>query len=270
MRKTNTSKRAIVVSLILHSIAFIIIAFIKLGSDANAQGKVPVSFVEAQNIRVLKRSIPVRKVAFETLLDQKPNFENTLANTNDNLTSTSSNITVNTSSHGRTELRSITPISLDGVGSQKLKTDFGMRPMTVSARDTQIRTVQPNAGMAGGFKLIGNAPVELAKPEMKMSTTERRNLLQDFLNGIKKKIESKKKYPLSARNAGIEGRSGIQMTITKDGQLENVRIYESSGSEILDNAALESVKDSLPFPPIPEELEREKIELKFYLVFKIT
>jgi TonB family protein len=60
------------------------------------------------------------------------------------------------------------------------------------------------------------------------------------------------------------------MTITKDGQLENVRIYESSGSEILDNAALESVKDSLPFPPIPEELEREKIELKFYLVFKIT
>lgn len=268
MRKMNSSKRAIVISLAIHLIAFIVISWIKLGSEIYAQSKVPVTFMKAQNERVLRRSIPIRELNPSNIVDQKPSFETTI--NNNNTVGNSSGISVNVSSHRTIETRSVTPLSLEGMESHKLKTDFDVRPVTVSVRDTQVRTAPTNTGVLGGFKLINTPPVELAKPQINVSTTERKNILQDYLNGIKQKIESKKKYPEAARNAGIEGRSGIQMTITKDGQIEDLRIYESSGSDILDNSALQSVRDALPFPPIPESLGRERIELRFYLVFKIN
>lgn len=268
MRKMNSSKRAIVISLTIHLIAFIVISWIKLGSEIYAQSKVPVTFMKAQNERVLRRSIPIRELNPSNTMDQKPSFDNAV--TDNNTLGNSSGISVNVLSHRATEVRSITPFSLDGMESHKLKTEFDVRPVTISARDTQIRTAPSNASVLGGFKLVSTPPVELAKPQINVSPAERKNILQDYLNGIKQKIESKKKYPEAARNAGIEGRSGIQMTITKDGLLEDLRIYESSGNEILDNSALQSVRDALPFPPIPESLGRERIELKFYLVFKIN
>jgi outer membrane biosynthesis protein TonB len=40
--------------------------------------------------------------------------------------------------------------------------------------------------------------------------------------------------------------------------------------KILDNAALQSVRAAAPFPAILEAVERDKIELSIYLVFKIS
>jgi len=268
MRKMNSSKRAIVISTVIHLIAFIIISWVKLGSEIYAQSKIPVTFMKAQNERVLRRSIPIRELNPNNNTEQKPSFDNTVVN--NNTLANSSGISVSVSSRRGTEIRSITSFSLDVTESQKLKTDFNVRPMTISARDKQVKNVSSKAGVLGGFKLINNQSFELTKPQINVSNTGRKDILQDYLNEIKQKIESKKKYPEAARNAGIEGRSGIHIIITKDGQLEDLKIYESSGSEILDNAALQSVRDALPFPQIPESLGREKIELKFYQVFKIN
>ena len=60
------------------------------------------------------------------------------------------------------------------------------------------------------------------------------------------------------------------MTILKNGKLEKVEIVESSGYEILDRAALRSVRRATPFPPIPEDAGRDKVQLSIYLVFEIT
>ena len=59
------------------------------------------------------------------------------------------------------------------------------------------------------------------------------------------------------------------MIILKDGQLEKVEIVDSSGNQLLDNAALQSMLKAAPFPPLPKDVKQSKIEISIYLVFKI-
>ena len=60
------------------------------------------------------------------------------------------------------------------------------------------------------------------------------------------------------------------MTILKDGRLEKAEITKSSGYEILDNAALQSVRNAEPFPPIPEEAKLGNVEVSIRLVFTLS
>ena len=62
----------------------------------------------------------------------------------------------------------------------------------------------------------------------------------------------------------------VRITILKDGRLEKVEIAESSGYEILDNAALQTVREAAPFPPIPEEAKLDKVNVSVGLVFRLT
>jgi protein TonB len=96
------------------------------------------------------------------------------------------------------------------------------------------------------------------------------NMVQRFTQTVRKKIESQKRYPLAARKSKTEGRVGVKMTILKDGRLERIEIIESSGYVILDKAALESVRRAAPFPSLPEEVERKRIQINMYMVFKMV
>lgn len=124
---------------------------------------------------------------------------------------------------------------------------------------------------SNGDKFIIDKLPKFAKPDMKVSFIKKdNNLLRKYLETIRKKIENNKKYPLSAMNYNIEGRSGVKFNILIDGKLEDVKIIDSSGSEILDQAALDSVYSSAPFPPIPPNIDLERIEVVVYIVFKIS
>ncbi|MFN4245434.1 MAG: energy transducer TonB [Brevinematia bacterium] len=55
-------------------------------------------------------------------------------------------------------------------------------------------------------------------------------------------------YPVQAKIMKIEGSVMIEVTISKDGKVINPKIIESSGYQILDNSALEYVKNILFSP----------------------
>jgi protein TonB len=107
-------------------------------------------------------------------------------------------------------------------------------------------------------------------PTLDLDVTTNSEALRRFLTTVRRKIESEKKYPVIARNTGIEGRVGVIISILKDGQLEKAEVLESSGYEVLDKAALGSVRNASPFPAIPKESKRDKLELRVYLVFELS
>ena len=49
-------------------------------------------------------------------------------------------------------------------------------------------------------------------------------------------------YPLIARKKGWEGRVIIQAEIDREGNVSEIKVLESSGFEVLDNASLETLK----------------------------
>ena len=94
-------------------------------------------------------------------------------------------------------------------------------------------------------------------------------ILKNYLYSIRSKIEKSKKYPLIARKMGIEGVTNVEFVIFKSGKLSIIKIYKSSGSEILDKAAVKAVKNAQPFSHIPAQLSLNKMKIKLKIVFKI-
>jgi protein TonB len=82
------------------------------------------------------------------------------------------------------------------------------------------------------------------------------------LSLILRKLETAKRYPRMARKLGVEGTAVVRFRLKPEGGVEAVGIVDSSGSELLDKASLETVQAAAPFP-------YKEGWLKVGIVFKI-
>ncbi|MFO8142741.1 MAG: energy transducer TonB [Marinobacter sp.] len=69
-------------------------------------------------------------------------------------------------------------------------------------------------------------------------------------------------YPAEARQAGIHGNLRMLVSLKKDGTIKEVAILHSSGSTVLDDAAIRIVRMAAPFAPFPAEMQQEVDELE--------
>ncbi|TNE78291.1 MAG: energy transducer TonB [Gammaproteobacteria bacterium] len=69
-------------------------------------------------------------------------------------------------------------------------------------------------------------------------------------------------YPTEARRAGIYGTLRMLVSLKKDGTIKEVAILQSSGSTVLDDAAIQIVRMASPFAPFPEEMRENVDELE--------
>jgi protein TonB len=58
-----------------------------------------------------------------------------------------------------------------------------------------------------------------------------------------------------ARQMGWEGKVKVSFIISFDGSFREIEISKSSGFEILDKNAIETVKNASPFPKLPVEAQ---------------
>jgi len=84
------------------------------------------------------------------------------------------------------------------------------------------------------------------------------------------KIETCKKYPESAKVMQKEGRVTIGFTLTLQGIVKGIRIIRSCQHPILDQAAIQAVKDAAPFPRPPSRYFKKEIPLELNIIFEIT
>jgi protein TonB len=87
---------------------------------------------------------------------------------------------------------------------------------------------------------------------------------------IRQAVDAHKHYPRMARRLGEEGRVVVAFTVEADGRLAEVRVVESSGSELLDEAALQAVRDAAPFPPFPAGIDRQRWDFTLPLAFSLA
>lgn len=67
-------------------------------------------------------------------------------------------------------------------------------------------------------------------------------------------------YPPEAREQGLEGNALVAFSLDREGRVLSLRIGKSTGSALLDEAALETIRRAAPFPPPPEGLPFAVIE----------
>jgi protein TonB len=78
---------------------------------------------------------------------------------------------------------------------------------------------------------------------------------EDFARKIRDAVHKAKYYPLLAKKRGIEGKTTVEFTINIKGNPENIRVVKSSGSEILDSAAVETITRAAPLPVAAGKVE---------------
>lgn len=92
---------------------------------------------------------------------------------------------------------------------------------------------------------------------------------EDYFGMVRMKIEGNKKYPTVARKRQVEGRVKVRFVIESDGSVSDLRLSDGSRHGMLDEAALEAVRASAPFPPPPRRLFSGPVSLEVSILFEL-
>ncbi len=88
-----------------------------------------------------------------------------------------------------------------------------------------------------------------------------------YMRLLKERIQSIWKYPKEAAKLGISGDLYIRFTIKKNGVLGKTEIVRTSGYRHLDKAVLKALKDAQPYWPLPEDWEKEDLEITGHFIY---
>ncbi|MEL3892287.1 energy transducer TonB [Ferrovibrio sp. MS7] len=87
------------------------------------------------------------------------------------------------------------------------------------------------------------------------------NAEQDYLARLSIALEKYKDYPRRAVLRNLEGVPQLRFTLDREGRVIAFALHRSSGSEILDEAALDMIKRAKTLPAFPEEITRDRWEI---------
>ncbi|MGH8103288.1 MAG: energy transducer TonB [bacterium] len=93
--------------------------------------------------------------------------------------------------------------------------------------------------------------------------------LPAYKHDLVSRIESHKRYPLAARRMRLEGNASVSFRVGRNGESLDAGIVDSSGSTLLDTAALEAVRASAPWPPFPPLAGQQAIAFQVTLSFRM-
>jgi protein TonB len=140
-------------------------------------------------------------------------------------------------------------------------------PRTESATHSKITTAE-------GFNNTGSNTKSPTAEESASGTGQQTNpsALQAYLAAIRARIAAAKRYPMMAERRRIQGEVIVSFRISYDGRLLAApKVTGSSGSSLLDGAAMRAVKRAAPFPRFPgpiDEMFTEPLSVELDFVIR--
>lgn len=92
----------------------------------------------------------------------------------------------------------------------------------------------------------------------------------EFLKAVRERIKQVQRFPPQVRNLKEGTSTTVRFTLFKDGTVQNPEVTASSGSRALDNAALASIQNAVPYPPFPEGHGGHSLRLELPIIFEIV
>ena len=108
------------------------------------------------------------------------------------------------------------------------------------------------------------APIVVAKAAPDSS------LLDSYGKQLSSLIAGYQRYPRIAQLRGWQGTAQVQISVSAAGRMVNAVILRSSGFEVLDDQALEMVRQAAPLPQPPEALRGREFTVMVPIVFKLN
>ena len=104
-----------------------------------------------------------------------------------------------------------------------------------------------------------NSELNGVKPYKKKTISEAYHSINeaDYLQRWQSLVEQvgNQYYPQNALQKNINGQLRLLVSVKKDGSINKINIMKSSGYKILDNAAIDIVRQAAPFEPFPSDFQ---------------
>jgi protein TonB len=112
-----------------------------------------------------------------------------------------------------------------------------------TASPTTAAPVQPRPQQAAAL-------VAMPAPKIPVSIVDPA-VLEAYRQSVYKEVMRHMRYPRIAERRKLQGKTVVQMNLSADGDVIQVLVAESSGKDVLDDAAVKIVRKSLPLPKPP-------------------
>ncbi|MGA1865204.1 MAG: energy transducer TonB [bacterium] len=146
-----------------------------------------------------------------------------------------------------------------------------MQDYSISHKKTpEIRDSAPCEVTTAG-SIIENIN-DISIPQLPMFLTRASSDLDqsDFYKAqILSHIKKHRKYPPAAQRLGIKGTVNVDFLLYRDGTLGNIKVTKKSRHQILNNAAIESIKAGEPYPPFPSGMQGKYILIGVPITFNL-
>lgn len=83
-----------------------------------------------------------------------------------------------------------------------------------------------------------------------------------YFGRLKERIQQGWIYPSQAKQAKLSGMLTMSFTISRNGVISDITVVTSSGSDLLDDAAVQALQSATPFMPLPDDWALEKLHVK--------
>ncbi|HEX7811022.1 MAG TPA: TonB family protein [Burkholderiales bacterium] len=113
------------------------------------------------------------------------------------------------------------------------------------------------------------APAAPPQPAAKAEPAVDRTVVSSYEKSLSDLIKRHEKYPDRAKRQGWQGTAVVALSLSAEGKVTGISVVESSGKEILDQAALEMVRRASPLPRAPEGLRGQERIVRVPIVFKL-
>jgi len=158
----------------------------------------------------------------------------------------------------------LTPtIIKEGVEKEEVKPEAA--PPTKEKITEKGRIKEPATAIKEGVKK------EEAKPEILRPIRGRiaeESPVSEYVRKVSQQIRRNFVYPLAAKEANLEGSLKLTLRVYYTGQLLDVEIRESSGSAVLDENAVNIVKEIAPYPAFPTEMKQKELRIDLPIIYK--
>lgn len=147
-------------------------------------------------------------------------------------------------------------------------------PEAGSSRPAEPGDLQAETPVLGPTALYDREAIEsTAKRETAEDdgvTFETKDMMyRGYLDMLRQKVESVWQYPRKAAEQGIYGDLLIRFVILKDGRLGEVKVLRTSGHRMLDTAAVEALREGVPYWPLPEGWDRQSLPITGRFIYNI-
>lgn len=112
-------------------------------------------------------------------------------------------------------------------------------------------------------------PPPPAAQVQKAEPAAERNMVATYEKNLSDLIKRHEKYPPRAKREGWQGTAIVGLSLSADGKVVDIKLLESSGREILDEAAVDMVRKALPLPRAPEGLRGKERLVRLPIAFKL-